>query len=273
MSERVVLVTGASAGFGQACVQHLGQQGHRVYGTSRRAEFSAVGQAPTVPVMIPMDVRDDASVRTAVAHVLEREGRLDVVVNNAGVGLAGAVEDSSLSEAKALFETNFFGLLRVCHQAVPVMRDQGSGLIINIGSIGGPVAIPFQSMYSASKNAVAALTQSLRMEARPFGVRVTLVEPGDFKTQFTSSRVFSAASQTNPAYRKRCRLAIGVMERDEQAGADPADLARLVSRLIAHPSPAPHYRVGMIFQRLAAALRPLLPARIFERAITRYYEI
>jgi NAD(P)-dependent dehydrogenase (short-subunit alcohol dehydrogenase family) len=161
MTSRVVLITGASAGFGRACAQHLGRLGHRVYGTSRRAECPDPAELRSPPLVLPMDVCDDDSVQRAVDFVLKQEGRIDVVVNNAGVGLAGAVEDTSVEEARALFETNFFGVLRVCRAVLPALRAQRSGLIVNVSSLGGLVTIPFQGLYSASidlcvKNAIVS---------------------------------------------------------------------------------------------------------------------
>ncbi len=273
MTSKVVLITGASAGFGRACAQHLGRQGYRVYGTSRRAEFPDPADLRSSPLMISMDVCDDDSVRRAVDFVLKQEGRIDVVVNNAGVGLAGAVEDTSVEEARALFETNFFGVLRVCRAALPALRAQRSGLIVNVSSLGGLVTIPFQGFYSASKYALESMSDALRMELRPFGVHVTLLEPGDFKTGFTKSRVFSAASGVGSVYRERCQRAVGVMERDEQNGADPRQLAELLAKIIANPSPRNRYPVGALTQRLAVAARRVLPSAILERAIRAVYKV
>ena len=177
MPRSVVLITGASSGFGEACADHLARRGYRVYGTSRRARFPE-GGAEENPRMIPMDVCDDDSVRAAVEFVLAAEGRLDVVVNNAGLGMAGAVEDTSLEEARALFETNFFGMHRVCRAVLPTLRAQRSGLIVNISSIGGLIAIPFQGFYSASKFATEALTEALRMDYDAFGRVLSDTNPG-----------------------------------------------------------------------------------------------
>jgi len=272
MPREVVLVTGASSGFGEACVDHLARLGYSVYGTSRRATFPE-GGADQNPRMIPMDVRDDGSVRAAIDFVLAAQGRLDVVVNNAGFGMAGAVEDTSLDEAKALFETNLFGMHRVCRAVLPTLRAQRSGLIVNISSIGGLIAIPFQGFYSASKFATEALTEALRMEVMPFGVRVTLLEPGDFKTAFTENRVFTSESSTNPAYQALCQEAIAVMERDEQRGGAPMELARTLATVIEKRSPRPRYAIGMLAQRIAVWLHRLLPNRFFEKGIMAYYNV
>jgi len=223
--------------------------------------------------MLPMDVRDEASVRRAVDFVLQREGRIDVVVNNAGVGLAGSVEDTSVEEASALFETNLFGVLRVCRAVLPALREQRSGLIVNVSSLAGLVTVPFQGLYSASKYALESMSDALRMELAPFGVRVTLLEPGDFKTEFTDNRVLSVASAADSAYRERCQRSVAVMERDERNGADPEQLAELLAKIIASRAPRSRYSVGAVGQRLAVAARRVLPSALLDRAIRAIYKV
>ena len=267
--EKIVLVTGASSGLGAAFAAELARRGHRVYGTSRQAPLSET-PAP-FPVVIPMDVRDERSVGRAVEYVLAREGRLDVVVNNAGVGLGGAVEDTTPAEALEMFETNFFGVHRVCRAVLPAMRAEGRGLVVNVGSIAGEISIPFQAFYSATKAALAALTEALRIEVRPFGIDVTLLEPGDFRTGFTANRKLVAT--TNDAYRSRCGRAIEVMERDERNGADPDSLARLLARLVGEAPPRPRYVAGLAAQRLAVLVKRLAPARFSERLLAAYYGV
>jgi len=273
VSSRVVLISGASSGFGRACAEHLSQLGHRVYGTSRRAPLPDGEDTGPGPWLLPMDVREDTSVRAAVDFVLRREGRLDVVVNNAGVGIAGAVEETTPEEARDLFETNFFGVHRVCRAVLPTLRAQGSGLIVNVSSLGGLVTIPFQGFYSASKFALESMSEALRMELKPHGVQVTLLEPGDFKTDFTANRVFAAGSRGESVYAERCRRAIAVMEHDERNGADPAALARLLARLMERRSPRTRYPVGMFFQKLLVGCKRLLPAGLLERGIMAYYKL
>lgn len=270
---RVVLITGASSGIGRACAQHLQARGYRVYGTSRRVSASD-GVARDGDVrMIAMDVTCEDSVAAAVALVMAREGRIDVVVNNAGYGIAGAVEDTSLAEARAQLDTNFFGVLRVCRAVLPILRGQGGGYLVNISSIGGLIAIPFQGLYSASKFAVEGMTESLRAELRPYGVKVVMIEPGDFHTGFTGQRqrVAAAAASVHDA---RYRAALGVMEADETAGATPDAIARLLERIINRRSPALRYLAGPFMQKLSVLVfKRLLPQRWFERLIAGYYRI
>ncbi len=271
--ETVVLITGASSGIGKACAEHLARRGYRVFGTSRRAPFPPTPPLPGQPVLLQMDVTQDESVRQAVDFIVRETGRLDVVVNNAGFGIAGAVEDTSIEEAKSQLETNFFGVLRVCRAALPVMRAQGEGLIVNISSLGGVIALPFQALYSASKFAVEGLTEALRLEVRPFGIHVTRIEPGDMRTGFTDQRVRVAAWTQESAYGPYAEQVLQVVEHDERSGGSPEAVAVLLERIIRSPSPAPRYRVGPAFQRLAAVLKGILPARLFEWALAKYYRI
>ncbi len=271
--ETVVLITGASSGIGKACAEHLARRGYRVFGTSRRAPFPPAPTAPGQPVMLQMDVTQEESVRRAVDFIVRETGRLDVVVNNAGFGIAGAVEDTSVDEAKSQLETNFFGVLRVCRAALPVMRAQGEGLIVNISSLGGVIALPFQALYSASKFAVEGLTEALRLEVRPFGIRVTMIEPGDMRTGFTDQRVRVAGWTPTSAYAPYAERVLQVVETDERHGGAPETVAVLLERILRSPNPAPRYRVGPAFQRLAAVLKGILPGRLFAWALAKYYRI
>lgn len=269
---RVVLITGASSGIGRTCAEHLAARGYRVYGTSRRA-------APLPPAagaglnMVAMDVTSEASVRSAVDEILAREGRLDVVVNNAGWGIAGAVEDTSIAEAQEQLDANFFGTLRVCQAVLPTLRRQGSGYLVNISSMGGLVSIPFQGLYSASKFAVEGMTESLRMELRPFGVQVALIQPGDFRTGFTAERRVAAAAAQG-AYTGSFRTAVAVMEQDEQGGATPEAIAWRLEKIINTRNPKLRHLVGPLSQRFAVGwLKKLLPQRWFEAMIAGYYKV
>jgi NAD(P)-dependent dehydrogenase (short-subunit alcohol dehydrogenase family) len=270
---KVVLITGGSSGFGKVCVDHLAGCGHRVYGTSRRARFPTDRNTSQLPLIIPMDVCDENSVAAAVDFILEQEGRLDVLVNNAGFALTGAIELTLPEEARGQFETNFFGVHRVCRRVLPAMRRQRSGLIVNISSMGGLIALPFQGFYCASKYALEGLTESLRMEVKPYGVQVALIEPGDFKTHISANRVIAAASTEASDYTSRQRAAIDMITRNEHNGADPRKLAVLLSNIIGQKRVQTHYLVGMYFQKMAVWARRILPASMFEKLIMSHYKI
>jgi NAD(P)-dependent dehydrogenase (short-subunit alcohol dehydrogenase family) len=267
-NQRVVLVTGASSGIGLACATHLAARGFRVYGTSRRA---VGGTALGDVTMLTADVTDDYSVDQAVAAVLDREGRLDVLVNNAGMGIAGPVESTSIEEARSQLEVNFFGVFRVCRAVLPNMRKQGGGYIINIGSIGGLIAIPYQAMYSASKFALEGLSEALRMEVRPFGIRVVIIEPGDHKTALTQNRQLVSANLD--AYRPSFEAALAQTARDEQSGPGPEHVARLLYRVVNNHSPRLRYTIGPAPQRAVVWLKRLAPYSIVEYSMRTYYHL
>jgi NAD(P)-dependent dehydrogenase (short-subunit alcohol dehydrogenase family) len=269
MKGKTILITGASSGIGKACADYLQQAGHSVYRASRSLQ-TGDGAAST---NVRMDVDDNASVAQAVGQIIDKEGRIDVVVNCAGFGIAGSVEDTSVEEAKAQFETNFFGVLRVCHAVLPIMRQQGSGLIINISSIAGLISVPFQGFYSASKFALEGMTEALRLEVSPFGIRVVLVEPGDFQTGFSASRRKVASSENSSAYRNSLAKALSVSEKDESKGHQPIAIARLIERIIRNPSPKLRYSIGPVFERLSPTLKNILPYRLTEWLTMKYFDL
>lgn len=268
--ERVVLITGASSGIGKACARHLAERGYRVYGTSRKITSDDPVEDGSVR-MIRMDVNDDRSVASGIDQVLQDAGRLDVVVNNAGFGIAGAIEETSIEEVRALFETNLFGLLRVCQTVLPKMREQGSGIIVNISSLAGRIGLPYQGLYSATKFAVEGLTEALRMEMKPFGIKVILIEPGDFRTGFTNNRVYT--SKEDSAYQERFQRALKVAESDEEGGSSPERIARLLYRILQNSSPKVRYSTGEASQRAAAILKGILPSKLFEWGLMKYYKV
>lgn len=271
---KVVLVTGASSGIGRAIAGHLIKHGYRVYGTSRGIKAGDLQESAEFAVMLNMDVNSDDSVKSGIGRVFEREGRLDVVINNAGFGLAGAVEDTTVEEAKEQFETTFFGTFRVCRAALPLMRRTGGGCIINISSLAGLIAVPFQGLYSAAKFALEGLTEALRMEVRPFGIRVVLIEPGDLKTDFTANRrVAREAMQSGSPYRDNFSRSLGVMEKDEQGGPLPDSLARLVEKIINSGKPRLRYTFAPMTQKSAVLLKKILPQQLFESSLMQYYKV
>lgn len=271
-AKRVVLVVGASSGIGQACALELTRRGDRVYGTSRRAT-DELPDGATPFQMIRMDVDDDASVQAGVGMVLEAERRIDALINCAGFGFGGALEDTTDEEMKANLETNVIGTLRTCRAVLPSMRAQGRGTIVNISSINGRIALPFVGHYSATKFAVEGLTESLRMEVHPFGIRVVLIEPGDFATGFTDARRRLRNAVEDGPYARAFAKALTVIEKDERGGASPESIGRLVARILDARSPRLRYTVGPMFQRVAVRLKSLLPSKVFEWALRQYYRV
>ena len=284
----VILVTGASSGIGRAIVEGLAREGHRVVGTSRRAsgfpEEAAGGGGVST---IPLDVTDQRSVDAAVSYMCERYGRIDVLVNNAGFGVAGSVEDTSPEEAFAQFDTNFFGVHRMVRGVLPVMRAQGSGLIVTVGSVAAILTVPYQGLYSASKHALEALMEAVRIECRSFGIKGVLVEPGDTRTGFTGSRVYCGDTHGDSPYCEGFSKALATIEHaDRDDGSlkksksavlgrrfichPPEKVARAVCRVIKRRSPPVRVYVGTSY-KLAAFLKRIAPDRVAEWVVRKVY--
>ena len=267
---RTVLITGASSGFGRAIAEALAARGDRVYGTTRRpAPVTASAQVR----MLTMDVGDPATVDAAVARMITEAGRIDALISNAGFGIAGAIEDTSDVEAHAQFETNFFGLHRVCRAVLPQMRRQNSGRVINLSSLAGLVAVPYQAFYCASKHAIEAYTEALRIEMKPFGIHVSMIEPGDFATSFTDNRRIVTGCAEGSAHYNRCRAAVARMQEDERKFTEPDAGREDRARSVASPQPALRYPVAVPMQRFLVALKPFLPQRLFEYLIMDNYKL
>lgn len=266
-TSKVVLITGAASGIGRACAEHLARRGHRVFGGDRNPGSFLVKVTPLL-----MDVNEDDSVAAAIEEVVNQAGRIDVVVNNAGFGIAGSIEDTSMDEARAQLDTNFFGAVRVIKAALPHMRRQGTGLIVNVASIGGLIALPFQGLYSASKFALEGLSEALRMEVASAGINVALLEPADCRTGFTAARR-SVEAADRSAYRDAFAISLAVIESDEMGGADPKVMARRLAKIVATPSPRLRYMAGSPTERLAVLLKRLLPYSLFAPIIAGHYKV
>jgi NAD(P)-dependent dehydrogenase (short-subunit alcohol dehydrogenase family) len=237
-SGQVVLVTGASSGFGRAAAGLLAERGAWVFGTSRRPDAEAARGVE----MLTLDVRSDESAAACVEAVLGRTGRIDALVNNAGVAVFGESEATSLDQARAQFETNLFGVMRMVNTVLPAMRSQGAGRIVNLSSLAGLLAVPLMPLYTASKFALEGYSESLRYELRPLGVWVTLIEPAFTATGLLAST--EAAANPVPAYdglRDAARAAIA----DQAAGGPtPERVAETIARALAAGTPRLRYRVG-----------------------------
>jgi NAD(P)-dependent dehydrogenase (short-subunit alcohol dehydrogenase family) len=262
MTPPVALVTGASSGIGQASATLLAHGGFQVFGTSRNRVAGAVPQFP----LLELDVRSDTSVGAAVKTVVDQAGRIDVLVNNAGYAQSCALEEVQLEEASAQFETNVYGVLRVTQAVLPGMRRQRSGRIINISSVLGQVAPPFLGVYAASKFAAEGITEAWRAELRPFGIYVSLVEPGFVRSNIVSN----AASHVIDEYDLQRAAAAAFARQGLANGLAPSTVAKVVLRSATTPRPALRYRVGRTTSVLIGMKR-FLPEPLFEQLAIRAF--
>lgn len=263
----IILITGISSGFGLAMARQLAAEGHTVYGTVRRD----VEQLPDVHYL-RADVRDTASVKAAVDAVLSAEGRIDVLVNNAGMGIGGPVEFAPEDDVKLQMDTNFMGQVRFAQAVLPAMRRQGGGKILCFSSIGGVMGLPFQGFYSASKFAIEGFCEALQIEVRRHGIQVILIEPGDFSTGFTAARIKQVSDEAAAAY-PSLRKSVSSFEKDERNGLKPEFLARQVAKIVRKRHPKFRYVIATFIQKLSIPLKRILPARAFVRVLSLFYGV
>ena len=250
---KVAIITGGTSGIGLATARALAEKGCRVYEFSRREgsyDFMRHLQA---------DITDEAQVREAVARVMQAEGRIDILINNAGMGISGAMEFTDEADARRLMDVNLFGMNRCIRAVLPHMRAAGCGRIVNLSSVAGPLPIPFQAWYSISKASVNALTMALANEVHPFGISVCCVMPGDIRTGFTSARKKSAAG--DDIYGGRIGRSVSRMERDEQNGMDPAIAGRFIARLALKRRVKPYNTIGVMY-KACILLSKILPGSL-----------
>ena len=269
MQKKIILLTGGSAGIGKSTAEFLANQGHTVYSTSRTTgetpDSTNLKNKTDAGIIIPIkaDVNNEKELELTVEKILAEQQKLNVVICNAGNGIAGAIEDTSIDEARYQFETCFFGVLKTVKATLPVFRAQGFGKIIVVSSVAGVVPIPFQTLYSSVKAALITFTQALSLEVKPFGVQCCAILPGDTKTGFTASRKYSekALLETSP-YLEKMKSSVGRMERDEQNGMSPLVIAKSIARQVNKKrtnlivTPAFQYKlINWLFVRLPARFR------------------
>ncbi|PBI86798.1 putative oxidoreductase [Flavobacterium sp. ACN2] len=265
---KVVLITGGSSGIGKSIGEFLHQKGFVVYGTSRNPEKVLNSVFP----LVALDVRNSDSIKTAVNKIIKTSGRLDIVINNAGVGITGPLEEIPTEEIRNNFETNFFGPIEVMKAALPQMRKQNSGLIINITSIAGYMGLPYRSVYSASKGALELITEALRMEVKAFGVEITNVAPGDFATNIAAGR-YHAPVIKDSAYEKVYGDVLATMNDHVDAGSNPNEMAEAVYKIIQTKKPNVHYKVGAFMQKFSIVLKRALPDKMYEKMLINHYKL
>ncbi|MBG9791622.1 short-chain dehydrogenase [Paenibacillus dendritiformis] len=271
----VALVTGASSGFGMLASVKLAEQGYRVIatmrGTSRPEALAALAAARGVESRLEVrrvDVTDAVSIEAAVAHALGTYGRIDLLVNNAGYAQGGYVEEVTMEQWRAQFETNVFGAIAAAKAVLPHMREQGRGTIINIGSISGRIAFPGYAPYAAAKFAIEGFSESLRLEMKPYGVHVTLIEPGSYPTNIWEKGFSSMAADDASPYRSRLETILRFSRQSASSKADPWEVAHLIGRIAADKRPRFRYPIGS-GARLLLAAKTLLPWTLIEKLILR----
>ncbi len=265
-SKKVVLLTGASGGLGSAIAQHLNRHNYKVYGTGRKEQQSDHYE------WVPMDLTSPVSIKKAIDYILAKEHRIDILINNAGIGITGSIEETGLDQIRRVFEVNLFGMIDTIQQVLPVMRDQKSGLIINISSIAGYTGLPFRGIYSATKSAVMRVSEALSSEAKQFGITVVDIAPGDFKTKIAEGRIYTQLDKTSPYYDDYKRI-LKMIDDEVDSGLEPDVLGRKVLKIASYNSPKLRYNIGLFMQRLTPYIKCLLPGRFFENLINKHYKM
>jgi NAD(P)-dependent dehydrogenase (short-subunit alcohol dehydrogenase family) len=265
---KIVLITGASSGIGKSIGEFLHFKGFIVYGTSRNPDNVKNSVFP----LLELDVRNTQSIQNAVKKVIELSGTIDIVINNAGVGITGPIEEIPSQEIKNNFETNFFGPIEVMKAVLPQMRAQKSGLIINITSIAGYMGLPYRGIYSASKGALELITESLNMEVKPFGINITNVAPGDYATNIAARR-FHAPVIKGSDYENSYGATLKMMNDQVDSGNNPIEMAEAIFDIINAANPKIHYKVGSFLQKFSIVLKRILPDKVYEKILMNHYKL
>lgn len=261
--EKIIVITGGTSGIGLSTLNCFVKNGYKVYELSRREKGEN-----TSAVHIPTDVTKEEQVRNAINFILEKEGKIHLLINNAGYGISGAIEFTSAKKAKQQFDVNFFGMVNVNLAVLPVMRQQGFGKIINISSVAAPIAIPFQAYYSASKAAIKSYSMALANEVKPFGIQVSTILPGDIKTGFTNAR--QKIIQGDDIYNGRISRSVAVMEHDEQNGMSSDTAGKMIYNIAIRKKIKPVYTLGLKY-KLVILLTKILSERMINFIVRLIY--
>jgi len=267
--KKIILITGISSGFGKETARLLAEKGHIVYGTVRKTseQNSSVNY-------LTMDLTDIDSIKKAVSEILEKEGRIDVLINNAGMHTGGPIETTSIENIKLQMDTNFMGTVSLTREVLPIMRRNGGGTIINFSSIGGLMGLPFQGYYSAAKFALEGFSEALRMEVSKLNIKVVLINPGDFHTNNSANRRnYLAHKGAENAYNKQFEISLDQIEKDEAKGWPPVILAKKLVKIVDSKNPHQRYIIASFEQKLAVILKYVLPGKLFRYILADHYKI
>ncbi|WP_347922038.1 SDR family oxidoreductase [Pontimicrobium sp. SW4] len=265
---KVVLITGGSSGIGKSVGEFLKEKGYIVYGTSRNPQNYPDSQFP----IVALDVIDNKSILNCIEKVISNEGKIDVLINNAGAGITGPIEEIPEAEIKRNFDTNFFGPINVIKAVLPYMRGQNSGLIINVTSIAGYMGLPYRGVYSASKGALELITEAFRMEIRDFNINMTNVAPGDFATNIAAGRYHAPVNNSSP-YKESYGNTLKLMDEHVDSGQDPLLMAKAIFKVINSKNPKVHYKVGEFMQKFSIVLKRILPDKVYEKLLMNHYKL
>ncbi|WP_034923958.1 SDR family oxidoreductase [Gillisia sp. CAL575] len=267
-SPQIVLITGGSSGIGKSIGEFLMANNFKVYGTSRNTNPN---QSTSFP-LLALDVTKNETITSAISELIDKEGKIDILINNAGIGITGPIEETPEEEIKKAFDTNYFGPLNVTKAVLPKMREQGGGLIINITSIAGYMGLPYRGIYSATKGALELTTEAFRMELKDFNIHMTNVAPGDFATNIAAGR-YHAPVIANSPYKKAYQNTLDIMNKHVNEGKDPELMAKMIYKIINTPKPRGHYKVGEPLQKFSIALKRILPDKLYEKILLKHYKL
>lgn len=265
---KVILVTGASSGIGKSIATFLQEKGYTVFGTSRNPK----NQESFSFELIALDVLKVDTIQKAVDYIVKKEGRLDVLINNAGMGITGPIEDTPTDEMRAVFNTNLFGAVDVMKAVLPQMRKQKSGFILNVTSIAGYMGLPFRGLYSATKGALELVTEATSMEVKSFGIKVVNVAPGDFATNIAAGRYHTPVFE-NSAYKEMYQSNLDLMDSHVSGGMDPIEMAKTVYKIINTENPKIHYKVGGFMEKFSIVLKRVLPDKMYQKILMNHYKL
>lgn len=265
---KVILITGGSSGIGKSIGEFLSQKGFVVYGTSRSPERYPESKIK----LVALDVSNMNSIDIAIKNIVKTEGKIDVLINNAGAGITGPIEEIPNEEIKRNFETNLFGPINVIKAVLPEMRQQNSGLIINVTSIAGYMGLPYRGIYSASKGALELITEAFRMEIKDFNIHMTNVAPGDFATNIAAGRYHAPVVKGSP-YEVTYGSVLKAIDDDVDSGNDPIMVSQMVYKIINTTRPRIHYKVGAFMQKFSIVLKRILPDKVYEKLLLNHYKL
>ncbi|TXG35413.1 SDR family oxidoreductase [Seonamhaeicola maritimus] len=265
---KVVLITGGSSGIGKSIGEFLFDRGFVVYGTSRNPDNYKESKFP----ILALDLKENNTIVESVQTIIKKEGRIDVLINNAGAGITGPIEEIPETELKNNFDTNFFGPINVIKTVLPQMRQQNDGLIINVTSIAGYMGLPYRGVYSASKGALELITEAFRMELKDFNIKMTNVAPGDFATNIAAGRYHAPLLEDSP-YKRPYGNTLDLMNAHVDSGSDPNLMAKEVFKIINTNNPKVHYKVGEFMQKFSIVLKRILPDKVYEKLLMNHYKL